>query len=85
MLRAYPAPEAGIPYANTRQALPIAIMVMIIAAMIVIVMIVVITVMVVAVSICRSRRRHDRAEQQAQPYCKADQKPLHGCLLINTD
>jgi hypothetical protein len=74
MLRPYPAWETGIAYANTRQTLPIAIMVTIDPAMIVVVVMVVITVIVavvtirvvvVAVIICRSGRRGDRAEQQA--------------------
>ena len=65
MLRPCPAREAGIPYANAQQVLPIAIMVMIVAAMIVIVMMVVITVMVVVIVVCRSRRWRKRAEQQA--------------------
>jgi heme/copper-type cytochrome/quinol oxidase subunit 2 len=65
MLRPCPAREGGIPYANTRQVLPIAIMVMMVAAMIVIVMMVVITVMVVVIVVCRSRRWRKRAEQQA--------------------
>ena len=50
--------------------------------MIVIVVMVVITVMVVVVIICRSRRRRDRAKQQTSPYYEADQKPLHGFLLV---
>ena len=64
-LRPCPKWKAGIPYANTRQVLVIAIVAMMVAAMIVIVVIVVITIMVVVVVICRSGRRRDRAEQQS--------------------
>ena len=68
------AREVGFPYANTRQVLPIAIMVTIDPAMIVIVVMVVIAVIVavvairvvvVAVIIGRSGRRRDYAEQQS--------------------
>jgi hypothetical protein len=51
MLRPCPAWGAGLPYANTRQVLPIAITVMRVAPMIVIVAVVAIAVMAAVVAI----------------------------------